>query len=173
MSESDRIERLHSVLERLEADLHTSSEAVAQRSRGVALLVRVLSLVMGSLALANLYFVNDLTQEVRVVIARMDEMTGHFGRVSQRMSDIRATAADMEGNVAMMPVVAAQMREIGGYLDGMRAGVDRMEASTAAIDGRLDRLNLDVADMSVRFRSLNRSVGAMGGDVEQMARPVP
>ena len=79
MSESDQVERLLRSLRRLESDLVERSAQASQRSRGVATLVRALAIVMGALALANLYFVNDLTQEVRAAIANMDEMTDYFG----------------------------------------------------------------------------------------------
>jgi hypothetical protein len=102
------------------------------------------------LALANLWFVYDLTQEVRQVIAGMDEMRGHFGRVSARMADIRASTAAMEQDVGLMPVVGAQMQQIGRDLDHMRAAVAAMRGSTGAMDARMDGLNRGLADMTVR-----------------------
>jgi hypothetical protein len=64
----DRIERISEVLENLERDMDARGQEVGERIRGTELLIRILAAVMGVLALANLYFVNDLTQEVKVMI---------------------------------------------------------------------------------------------------------
>jgi methyl-accepting chemotaxis protein len=173
MSESDQVERLLRSLRRLESDLVERSAQASQRSRGVATLVRALAIVMGALALANLYFVNDLTQEVRAAIANMDEMTDYFGRVAASMSAIRKTVSTMQDHVRVMPVVAAQTREIAGRMDSMRDSVTGLNGTTATLKHRMDVMNLTVVDMAHRFRSLNQSVGLMGRDVNQMSRPVP
>jgi hypothetical protein len=109
----------------------------------------------------------------RDVIANMDEMSGYFARVSVHMGDMRRKVASMTDDVRMVPIVTAQMREIGGHLETMRADVNRMRLSTGAIDERIDGMNLSIADMSGRFRSLNQSIGLMGADVDQMSRAVP
>ncbi|MCU0835246.1 MAG: hypothetical protein MUC77_12575 [Chromatiaceae bacterium] len=173
MADNEHIERLLILTRDLERELAGRAHDLDRHARGSAALVRALVLIMGVLALANLWFVYDLTQEIRQVIAGMDEMRGHFGRVSARMADIQARTAAMEQDVGLMPVVGAQMQQIGGDLDHMRAAVASMRGTTGAMDVRMDDLNRDLADMTVRFRSLNRSVGAMGADVDQMARPVP
>jgi methyl-accepting chemotaxis protein len=173
MSTSDRIERLLSTLNELDRDLESRRKKASKRSHGVAGLVRALALLMGGLALANLYFVNDLTQEIHLVISKMDEMSDHFERVSQLMTDVSQAVADMEDNVKMVPVVTAQTREIATRMDAMRQSVARVGASSASIDERIDVMNAGVVDMSLRFRSVNQSIGVMGADVEQMSRPVP
>lgn len=173
MADSQPIERLLMLARDLEADLAGRSQALDRHARGAAALVRALALIMGVLALANLWFVYNLTQEVRLVIAGMDEMRGHFARVSDRMSEIRASTAAMDDNTRLMPVVAAQMRQLGSDMERMRGAVAEMAGSTATIERRMDVLNRDLADMTLRFRSLNHSVGAMGDHVNQMARPVP
>jgi methyl-accepting chemotaxis protein len=173
MSESDQVERLLRSLRRLESDLVERTARASQRSRRVENLVRALAVIMGALALSNLYFVNDLTQEVRAAIANMDEMTDYFDRVSATMSAIRQTVSGMQDHVAVMPVVTAQTREIAGRMDSMRDSVTGLNATTTTLKHRMDVMNLTVVDMAHRFRSLNQSVGLMGRDVNQMSRPVP
>ncbi len=123
MADNEHIERLLILTRDLERELAGRAHDLDRHARGSAALVRALVLIMGVLALANLWFVYDLTQEIRQVIAGMDEMRGHFGRVSARMADIQARTAAMEQDVGLMPVVGAQMQQIGGDLDHMRAAV--------------------------------------------------
>jgi methyl-accepting chemotaxis protein len=169
----EHVERFSETLENLEADLDKRGEELGERVRGAELVIRILAGVMGLLALANLYFVNDLTEEVKVMIRAMDDMTGHFADVSRRMASMTDTVDAMNDTVRMMPIVAAQIGEISDHVETMRGDVVRMQQITVAVDGRIDTLNGSMLDMAGRFRRVNRSVGAMGQDVEQMARPVP
>lgn len=173
MSDRARIERMNETLHRLEQRLADSKQAAAERARGFILVVRIAAALTALLALSNLYFINDLTQEVRVMIGRMEQMTNHFDQVADRMQAMRLAVDGMQDNVRLMPVMDAQMREIATHVGSMRDSVGRMKGSTAAIDERVARMNLSVGDMAARFHGLNRSVGGISGDVNQMALPVP
>jgi len=170
---SEHIERIGEVLENLEADLDAAGAAIADRVRGAELVIRILAAVMGILALANLYFVNDLTQEVKVMIGSMNRMSTYFADVSRRMDTMRATVETMTVTVGTMPIIAEQIEEMAVDVATMQGDVGRMRAVTTAIDAHIDVLDRDTLDMAGRFRSLNRTVHVMGRGVDQMARPVP
>lgn len=170
---SEHIERIGEVLENLEADLDTAGETIGEHVRGAELVIRILGAVMGILAVANLYFVNDLTQEVKIMIAAMNEMTTHFADVSRRMDTMTATVESMTITVGMMPIIADQIEEMSVHVESMQGDVGRMRGVTVAIDAHIDALDQDTRDMAGRFRSLNRTVHIMGLGVDQMARPVP
>jgi hypothetical protein len=173
MIERAHIERLEQTLQRLESDLQTRGAEVKARTRGVGLLIRIMAAAMGLLALGNLYFVNDLTTEVRLSILSLQEMTGHFREVSDRMDTLTDTVESMDRRVALMPVIRDQVYEIAGHVHRMETDVGGMRGSVRSMDIHLDGLNAGVFDMSRRFHGLNRSVGGMGIDVEQLSRPMP
>jgi methyl-accepting chemotaxis protein len=171
--ERDRIERLDQELAQLQRDCAASANESARRARIVAMMIRVFGLLMTVLALSNLYFVNDLTQEVRLVVARMDEMADYFARVSDRMRDMRREVSGMEENVRLLPVVDLQVTEIAAHVGAMGAGVEQMRRSTSTLDRQVGHMHGAMSDMALRFRAMNASVGAMGVDVREMAKPVP
>lgn len=173
MIERAQLLRLEETLTRLESDMAARSAEVKARVHGVGTLIRVLAAAMGVVALANLYFINDLTMEVRQSILGLQEMTGHFGEVSERMDTLTRTVESMDRQVALMPVMRDQIDEIALHVRRMESDVDGMRVSTSSMDIRLDGLNAGIFDMSRRFHGLNRSVGAMGADVNQMSRPLP
>jgi methyl-accepting chemotaxis protein len=173
MSDRDRLDRLNQVLDQLEQTLIQGEQASGQRARGVAALIKVIVALIAALALSNLYFINDLTQEVRGVIGGMNEMTVHFDRVASRMQAMRTEVGRMEADVRLMPVLQAQMAEMAGQVEQMTDAVDAMEQTTTQLEARLARMKLTIGDMAGRFRGLNQSVGAMGVDVNQMAQPIP
>lgn len=172
MIERDRIEALTGLLADLDRDL-SRSDASGRRQRGVTVWFRLLVVLVAALALSNLYFVNDLTDEVRLVINRMQEMQELFTRVSGRMDEMSVEVASIEQNVLLMPVIADQMREMGAHVVAMERSVSYMDQATESLDLAIESIDGNVREMSMRFRGLNLSVGAMGVDVDQMARPLP
>lgn len=173
MIERDRIEALTGLLADLDRDLTRSDAATGRRRRGVTIWVRLLVVLVAVLALSNLYFVNDLTDEVRLVITRIQEMQELFTRVSGRMDEMSAEVASIEHNVLLMPVIADQMHEMADHVIAMEQSVSYMDRATENLDGAIESIDGNVREMSMRFRGLNLSVGAMGADVDQMARPLP
>lgn len=167
------LERLDEALTRLEDDLGARDTEAREHTRGVGALIRGLAVAIGILALANLYFVNALTEEVKLMTFGLQEMTGHFGNVAERMQTLTVTIDEMDRSVALMPVIRDQMGALGGQVDRMGLDVAGLRGTTGRMDGRMDALNAGVFDMSQRFRGLNRSVAGMGADVDQMARPIP
>lgn len=172
-TEREQTGRILGTLRALEADLEQRSRELAERSRAATLLLRVLAVVMAALSLANIYYVNDLTQEVRLVIANMQEMSRHLDQVTARMRQVRSTTQAMEQDVRTMPIVALQTREVATHMDRMREATAGMTVSTVSIDGRMDVMDRHVLDMSLWMRGLNQGVGMMGVDVNQMSRPFP
>ncbi|MBK1705165.1 hypothetical protein [Halochromatium glycolicum] len=173
MIERDRIDSLTNLLTTLEHDLERSEEVRGRQRRGVTVWVRIIALLVAGLALSNLYFVNDLTDEVRVVITRMQEMNALFSRVSKRMDGMQAEVAAIEHNVLLMPVVSEQMREMAAHVLAMEHAVSAMHGSTEGLSDSARVMERNLRDISARFHGLNRSVGAMGVDVNQMGRPLP
>jgi hypothetical protein len=172
-TERDRIEQADLLLAELQRQVATSVARSALSAGRVGRLIRVFGLAMAMLGLSNLYFVNDLTQEVRLVIRGMNEMTGYFVDVSERMGEMRRAVVDMESDVSLLPVMDAQMTEIAAHVGAMGWGVAEMQRSTEVMDRELARQRLIVGEMAVRFRMLNASVGTMGVNVREMAKPVP
>ncbi|MBK5938012.1 hypothetical protein [Halochromatium roseum] len=173
MIERDRIEALTELMSELEQDLDRSDRLTGRRHRGVELWVRLVIGLVAALALSNLYFVNDLTDEVRLVITRMQEMNSLFTRVSVRMDQISVEIDAIERNVLLLPVVAEQMREMSAHVMAMEQSVSFMDRAAAGLGDSVAIMDGNLRDISLRFHGLNRSVGAMGVDVNQMSRPLP
>lgn len=173
MLDTSQTERIMQLLETTEAELTRRVRVETAASGRTSLVPRVVFILIGILALANLYFVNQLTLEVRAIITHLNEMYGHFGTVAGRMSDIRADMGRIERVILLMPVLDEQMSALAREIEGMRVDMDAMTASLSEMDQRVGAMNQAVTDMALRFRTLNQKVGQMGLDVDQMARPVP
>jgi hypothetical protein len=173
MSTRDQAQRLLETMAHLESELQAAAEDTQRNTRRAVLLIYVLIVVMGGLALVNMYFVNDVTQEVGVLVRHLDDMLGHFERVSALMTEIRGTVSQMSRSIDMMPILGEQMAEMGDKVASMRADVERMKANVALMDTHVATMKGGVRDMSIDFRHLNRSVGVMGMDVHEFSKPVP
>ena len=173
MSTQDQITNLLQTMDNLEADLLEDLEHTRRYSRRAERFIYTLIMMMGVMSLANIYFVNDITQEVRLVVRNMNEMYGHFANVSELMTRMRGIVNNMETNMKMMPIMGEQMAEIGDDTRSMKRDVGYMNSTITTLDHQIGAMNASVWDMSVRFRNLNTTIGNMGQDVHQFARPVP
>ncbi|RKT43839.1 hypothetical protein [Thiocapsa rosea] len=172
MLDNAQTDRINEILKGTEADL-TRRIRDQKKAGRKAIAPRVFFVLIGILALANLYFVNQLTMEIRAIISNLNEMYGHFATVSGRMSEIRGDMTRMEQEIRLMPVLREQMETLAVKVERMNRDVGEMTESMGEMDGRVGTINASVSDMALRFRGLNQKVGQMGLDVDQMARPVP
>ena len=173
MSTQDQITNLLQTMDSLETDLDKDIEQTGRKSQRVAWFIYTLIVVIGAMSLINIYYVNDLTQEVRLAIRHMNEMDQHFGQVSELMLGIRSKVSNMDQNIKMMPILGEQMAEIGDYTGTMKRDVGHVNSSITNIDHQTGAMNASVWEMSLRFRNMNATVGNIGQDVNQFARPVP
>ena len=148
MIERDRVEALTELMADLEQDLDRSDSLIGRRHRGVNLWVRIVVGIVAALALSNLYFVNDLTDEVRLVITRMQEMNSLFTRVSDRMDQISVEVDGIERNVLLMPVVAEQMREMASHVTVMEQSVAFMDRAAARLGDSVALMDANLHDIA-------------------------
>jgi hypothetical protein len=171
--QQEHVDRIASVLDKLEVDFVERDEAFLRQSRTRELFVRGLIFVIVLVALVNIYFVNYLREEVSAMTDAMIEMNTHFGSVSQRMDNLTGTVTEMRQSVRMLPIVSAQMNEIAGRVENIDGDVAGIQDVIFDTNHRIGNMGVDMQDMSLRFRSLNGIVGGIGRDVEQMALPIP
>jgi hypothetical protein len=171
--QQEHVDRLASVLDKLEADYLERDEAFIAQSKTKELMVRSLIFVIVLVALVNIYFVNYLREEVSAMTEAMVEMNSHFGSVSKRMDNLTGTVSHMRQWVRMLPIVSAQMDEIAGLVENIDGDVEGIQGVMYDTNRRIGNMGMDMQDMSIRFRGLNGIVGGMGRDVEQMALPIP
>jgi len=169
----EHVDRIARVLDKIEADFVERDEAFSQTAKAKELLVRGLIFLTVLVALINIYFVNNLREEVSAMTTAMVEMNSHFGSVSVRMDNLTITVHDLGKRVRMLPIVADQMNEIADLVQNLDGDVHQIEGVISTTGQRIGAMGLDMQDMSMRFRKLNDIVAGMGRDVDHMARPVP
>ncbi len=172
MSESNQISRLLDELGQIEQELNRHKTEARDQARPTVVFVRALLLIMGTLALANIYFVNEVVQEVAITVRNLNEMYHHFARVSERVSDVDGYVTDIGENVKTVPVIEDQLVAMGDRVESMRRSVKHNTDHLIVTDQQMGVMRNSVRDMAVRFRALNYNVGHMGQDVYQMSRPV-
>ncbi len=172
MLDEAQTDRIIEILETTEAELTRQVRAQHQAGRR-AIAPRLFFMLIGALALINLYFVNQLTLEIRATISDLKEMYGHFATVSGRMSEIQKDMLRMEQEIRLMPVLREQMDELAVKLGHMSTDVATMTDRVTELDQRTGTMTTSVSEMALRYRGLNQKLGQMSLDVEQMARPVP
>jgi hypothetical protein len=167
---------LHKIVDylgRTEQELRLAQDQEMGSAKRTNRMIQVMFSVIGMIALANLYFVADLAQEVRVVIRSMTKMYVQFGDMSEQMSAMRVHVDGMSDNIAMMPIMVEQMSAISANMESMRENVTGMRGHMVNMNGRVASMNQDIGTMTVLFRDVNGKMVAMRHQVGQMSQVVP
>ncbi len=160
-------------LERAESDIRNDQASSRAYEKRASRLIHSLYLVIGSMALINLYFVGDLAQEVQVIIRSMNKMYTQFGQMSERMHGMRYHVSGMGEQMALMPVMVEQMGSISGQMSQMEQEVTLMRGALIEIGDRVHSIGGDIGVMDRLFYEVNGKVFRMRHNVGQMSRMVP
>jgi methyl-accepting chemotaxis protein len=173
MSDSEELIALATRLEAMEQEALSVRERSKIIQRRTNRVIHVVFAFIGAMALVNLYFINDLSGEVKVVARSMVEMYTNFGQMSERMQRIRIHVQNMAGNVKTMPIMAQQMEGMSGYMGEMRSDVEGMSTRMESMQQHVESMNRDIFEMAVRFQNMNNSVYGLGSDVRDMSNILP
>ena len=167
------LEQLIETLHHVEQDLKERTENKQKSRHDFSKTMKIIFAFLGCLALANIYFVNSLTQEIKVMISSMVEMYEHFGRMSDQMQDMTTYVKSMENDIEMMVIMKKQMGQMNGEVFSMTQDMNAMSHDMENMDVRIYSMNINVQQMAQRFRHMNMNVGNMGYNVNQMSNVVP
>jgi hypothetical protein len=169
---SDPIEKIVDHLERSEASLRATQERSREQERRTGNLIQALFLAIAAIALVNIYYVNDLFQEVKVIMRSMTTMYTRFGEMSERVHGMRGHVESMSGQIGLMPVMVEQMGNMSERMAGMRGDVGEMRERLASMTGEVSVMEQDIGSMSLMLHDvtgkvihIRRSVGAMSNVV--------
>lgn len=173
MNERENLQKIVDYLQRTEHDMQHSKENEVRHARNTNVMIQIMFGVIGVIALANLYFVADLAQEVRVVIRSMTKMYVQFGEMSAQMSTMRSHVAGMSDNIAMMPIMVEQMTIMSDNMARMQDDVTAMRWHMINMNQQVSSMNQDIDTMTLLFRDVNGKVITMRYHVGQMSNVVP
>lgn len=160
-------------LKQMEEDLQIIHDNARKTEKKTRLLIHSLFLVIGGFALVNLYFVNDLAQEIKVIVKSMNRMYVHFGEMSDRVDGMRQHVENMGDNISLMPVMVEQMTDMSDNMGQMKANVGGMKSKLTVMRQKVSIMNQDITEMAGRFRNVNHNVRHMSRDVRDMSDVVP
>ena len=77
------------------------------------------------------------------------------------------------GNISGMPVIAENMSSMSTNLKGMLGSVTDIKLEMNGMENNTGMLGVNTREMAYRFDKLNRAVGHIGYNVNQMGKPIP
>lgn len=173
MSDLDTLHQAIDSLALAEQNAKQTHYEVLRNERKSHTILHWMFLVIGGFALLNLYYVNDLSQEVKTIIRHMNQMYMQFGEMSERMKGMSRHVVNMDSNIALVPVMGEQMDMMEQRMGTMQKSVGEMHQSVGNMQGRVASMNRDVGSMSQSFYTVNRRVGQIQRNVGQMADVLP
>lgn len=173
MKETDSLQEIVNYMEGIESDAKKIQESISQSKGKGNVSLNAIILVIGCIALSNLYFASDLVQELDVIMRTMTKMYGQFGEMSQRMHGMRLHVDNMSKNITLMPVMVEQMGHMSSNMGIIKDNVTNISSNMSEMRGRVDSLNQDVTVMSQLFHSTNNKIVQIRHNVNNMSRVMP
>jgi DNA anti-recombination protein RmuC len=169
----EKIQLIIHNLTQVEDDLRRVHEQSRKIEKKTGIIIQTLFVIIGSFALINLYFVNDLAQEIKVIVKNMNKMYVHFGEMSDRVDGMRYHIVNMGDNMALMPIMVDQMSNMSVKMQTMKINVSGMKNKIIVMRKSVSIMNNDISEMAGRFRHVNHNVYQMRRDVKVMSDIIP
>jgi len=132
----------------------------------------VLGIAMFTLIFTLTSNMNDITKRMIQMSSDMQNMNTQFVLVVENMENMNASINDMRNAIQTMPKMAESVNKMGDGFPILISDLSRITEHTYAIQGNMGNMTKDMANMSRQFTQLNHSVGNMGYNVNQLARPM-
>jgi hypothetical protein len=124
------------------------------------------------MALAVVVQIWSMRADLMALVGIMDGMFTDFQGMAADMEAMTGTVAAIQSRVADLPSVATDLTEIHAAVGQMDGATGTMNLNVTALSSELSRLRATTAEMTGHFQEVQRVVGGMGYDVEQMLRPL-
>ncbi|WP_006786638.1 hypothetical protein [Thiorhodospira sibirica] len=173
MQHRDELAHILHRLKQTEESIRATQAIDAGLARRTQRLLQIVFLLIGLVALVNLYFVSDLAQETQIIIRNMTTMYEQFGEMSERMSGMRTHVSAMGQNIALMPVMVDQMDMISRNMLSMEHDVSGMRTHMQHLTGHVHVMYQDIHTMNLLFRDVNGKLVHMRYYVGHMSNVVP
>ncbi len=174
------------VAEIVENALRNFNEGMAHREqlsirigRRTTQIIRFGMLSMMMLGLALFYLIFILTKDFSTITGHMDDMTGFMRNMDQNFVVVAKTLTRVEQTMTVLNNSVMVMPAIGRSVDNMDSNLGALSSDLNFVVGHLQQMNGNVLSMASsmhilnnQFADMNRTVGHMSGNVNQMAKPM-
>jgi len=127
-----------------------------------------LILVVASIAFLTII----LSQQVPEVSAAISTMNRQVARVADDMDRMERTLQGIGRDMGSLPVIMAEIDRMHASVGVMSGDVGAMAGSMTGMDTSVAAMRMSLTDMRHSFEVMEFNVGRMGGDVNQMSKPM-
>ena len=174
------------VAEIVESALRNFNEGMAHREqlsvrigRRTTQIIRFGMFSMLMLGLALFYLIFILTKDFAAITVHMDDMSGYMSNMNQNITVVTTTLGQVEQTMAVLNDSVRVMPDLNRSVYNMDLNLGALSSDLNSVVDHLDLMNGNVLSMASsmqilnnQFVDMNRTVGHMSGNVNQMAKPM-
>jgi methyl-accepting chemotaxis protein len=174
------------VAEIVENALRNFNEGMAHREqlsirigRRTTQIIRFGMLSMLMLGLALFYLIFILTKDFSAITVHMDDMSGYMSNMNQNLTAVTKTLGRVDQAMGVLNNSVLVMPALSRSVDNMDMNLGALSSDLNSVVGHLEQMNGNVLSMAAsmqilnnQFVDMNRTVGHMSGNVNQMAKPM-
>jgi uncharacterized protein YoxC len=171
-------EKIDSILQSFDAIMALRTDLTLRIGKRVTQIVRIATLGLLILAIAMLYLISTLGNDMGLITKHMREMNDHmiimrenFEIVAQRMQTMETSVKSMSVSITAMPAIAQDVAAMDETVRKMQKNMININGTLFAMRQSMTILSKDVEGMRLRFEDLTLSLNGIGNNVNRMTQP--
>ncbi len=171
-------EKINSILKSFDDIMALRTDLTLRIGKRVTQIVRIATLGLLILAIAMLYLIFTLGNDMGLITKHMREMNEHmiimrqnFEIVAERMQTMESSVKSMSVSIEAMPAIAQDVATMDATVSKMQKNMININGSLFAMRQSMTLLAKDVEGMRGRFEELALSLNGIGNNVNRMTQP--
>lgn len=171
-------EKINNILKSFDEIMALRTDLTLRIGKRVTQIVRIATLGLLILAMAMLYLIFTLGNDMGLITKHMREMNDHmiimrqnFEIVAERMQTMESSVKSMSGSIQVMPALAKDVQTMEKTVTKMQQNMININGTLFAMRQSMMALSKDVEGMRLRFEDLTLSLNGIGNNVNRMTQP--
>lgn len=171
-------EKINNILQSFDEIMALRTDLTLRIGKRVTQIVRIATLGLLILAIAMLYLIFTLGNDMGLITKHMHEMNDHmiimrqnFEIVAERMQTMETSVKNMSVSIQAMPAIANDVQSMEKTVSKMQKNMININGTLFAMRQSMTLLAKDVEGMRLRFEDLTLSLNGIGNNVNRMTQP--
>lgn len=173
MQEKYYLQSTHELLSKIESDVSHRNRRLKKSQHRLDRVMMFFFLIIGVIALMNLYFIYNWGQEVRTIVHEMDELYQHVHTMSGQMISMGNSVVQLETETALMPIMNEELNKFVNSMQTMQTQTQNIHHNMIDLNDSFTGISQDVTQMNGQIQGLNQQMNQMNMSVYEMGKSIP
>lgn len=171
MIKSEISTKLCHFLSTMEEDLKRANEKSIQRRFVTSIVIRITLGFMLLLAIANIYFLNMLSDGLTNTLDSADVISQEFSNIANDMTAVTSSVEKINFEVNALIPIAKNVSFIDHNMNGITQNLHNITTSMGGIETSINQVDRSMTHVDHTMREVSKDMYFIGEDVNNMSAP--